>query len=365
MRRILSIVSLLLFLAGAAAAQNAWGPGRIDLPLIAGQYHEAGTVTIHNNNGGLLIDVQMDNGWQMIELHVHAGWEGNPIPVTRKGNVIPGKFDFKYEFDPPALGQAVYLDFVEDLQGFRWGEPCEPQRTRFIAVHAEVRGFDPRTGQTLAEGAWAHGDLEFTQGGWARWLKYEMAHKRNFHFVDSPVAGLIVASPTEYVYTDESGAAPYFPGESASFYLGWQHLGMTLLDHKVSPLDLFPVSDIDDPRVINMAVLLQSLDADADPQPGILITEEVEDCFDQAVGSLGYISITDWSDDPANPTSQVNLLVDATIANCNGIVPLTKVSPEDAQANLDRSLNSAMFRKNISRTPELASSKAKLNVMGV
>ena len=70
------------------------------------------------------------------------------------------------------------------------------------------------------QGAWAHGDLEFTQGGWARWLKYEMAHKRNFHFVDSPVAGLIVASPTEYVYTDESGAAPYFPGESASFYLG-------------------------------------------------------------------------------------------------------------------------------------------------
>jgi len=359
MRRILCIVSLLLFLAGAAAAQNAYGPGRIDLPLIAGQHYEAGVVTIHNNNGGLLIDVQMMNDWKMVELHVHAGWDGNPVPM-KKGNPALGKFDFKYEYSEPAAREPIYLDFDEDLQGFRWGEQWEAQRLRHIAVHADVVN-----GDNQEEGAWAQGNIVFEGGQWGWWLKYPFTHKKMTHFIDSPVAGLIMASPTEYVYTDESGAAPYFPGESASYYLGWQHLGMTLLDHKVSPLDLFASSDTDDPRVINMAVLLQSLDADADPQPGIAITPEVSSCFNQAVGNLGYISITDWSDDPANPTSKVNLLVDATITNCSGTVTLAKVSPEDAKANLDRSLDSTMFRKNVSKTPDLGSSKAKLNIMGV
>ena len=107
-----------------------------------------------------------------------------------------------------------------------------------------------------------------------------------------------------------------------------------------------------------MAMLLQSLDADADPQAGIMITEEVEGCFDQAVETYGYIE--DWAYD-----YQVDAVVDATIDNCVGVVDLVKVSREDARANLDRSLNSTMFRKNVSRTPDLGSTKAKMNIMPV
>ena len=44
---------------------------------------------------------------------------------------------------------------------------------------------------------------------------------------------------------------------------------------------------------------------------------------------------------------------------------MVKVSAEDAKANLDKSVDGIMFRKNVSRTPEMASAKAKLNIMGV
>ena len=359
MRRILTIVSVLLAVACIADAQNALGPGRVDVPFIAGQHFNAGMVTIHNNNGGLLIDVQMADNWRMVELHVHAGWAENPIPTTKDGNPKPGKFDFKYEYADPAAREPIYLDFEEDLNGFRWGAPYEEQRQRHIAVHAEVLELDEFGNVIDEQGAWAQGNMEFEGASqWCWWVLYPMAHKARTHFIDSPVHGLQLVSPTENVLTDESGSALYFPGEYGSFYLGNQLLGTTLLDHKVSPLDLFPVSDVDDPRVINMAVLLQSLDADADPKPGISITPEVTACFNQALDTHGFI--TDWAYTP-----QIDLLVDTTITNCLATVPLVKVSPEDAQINLDRSVNSNMFRKNVSRTPEMVSSKAKMNVMGV
>jgi hypothetical protein len=350
------VLFALVLTAGLVEAQSAYGPGREDLPLVAGQHFEAGTVTIHNNNGGLLIDVRTANDWKMTALHVHAGWAENPVP-TRQGNPVPGQFDFKYEYTEPATGEPVYLDFVEDLQGFRWGEPYEPQRLRHIAVHADVVLLD-ELGQVVAEeGAWAQGDISFEGGEWGWWLRYLMSHKAKVHFIDAPVAGLRMISATEDVLTDEGGGAPYFPGESGTFSLGAQVLGTTVLDHKVSPLDLFPGADIDDPRVANMAMLLQSLDADGTIQEGIQITPEVTACFDQALGTHG--TIADWSAD-----AHVDALVDATVASCPGL-PLTKVTREEAVAHLDKSLNSNMFRKNISRTPDQASSKSKLDVMGV
>lgn len=80
------VAALFAFQSPTNAAQ---GPGRVDIPLIAGQQYEAGTVTIHNNNGGLLIDVQTADGWRLTALHVHAGWADNPVPM-KSGNPVPG-----------------------------------------------------------------------------------------------------------------------------------------------------------------------------------------------------------------------------------------------------------------------------------
>jgi hypothetical protein len=352
MRRTFGILICFLMLTGLASAQESLGYGRLDLPLIAGQQFEAGIVTIHNNNGGLFIGVTTDNGWQMVELQIHAGWAENPVP-TKKGNPVPGQFDFKYEFPARALSQSVFLDFNEDLQGFRWGEPYELQRTRHIAVHADLVQVDGGGNVIAEEGAWARGNNEFDGSQWGWWATYEMTHKARGHFIDSPVDGLQFLSPTENAWTDESGGFFYFPGEHGIFYLGSQYLGTTVLDHKNSPLDLFSMSDIEDPRVANMAKLLQSLDADAAPKQGITITPETRACFEQALTTHGHV--TDWSVD-----GHIDALVQTTIANCPGLV---EVDREDAVANLDRSVNPSMFRKNVSRTPERASAKAKLNIM--
>ena len=368
-KRAVWIVPLVLLAASLAAAQNAHGPGRVDVPLIAGQFYEAGTVTIHNNNGGLLIDIEMANGWHLAELQVHAGWADNPVP-TVLGNPVPGKFDHKFEYGSYAAGQEIFLDFVEDLQGFRWGEPYEAQRLRHIAVHADVVLLDAYGTVTQVEGAWAQGDIPFEGGQWGWWLKYMMAHKARFHFIDAPVAGLRVITETEDVLTDGGGGGPYFPGETGSFYLGMQPLGTTELDHRISPLDLFPEADIEDPRVANMAMLLQSLDADGDLSKtwddddnlrgGIQITPEVRACFNQALGVYGII--TDWSAD-----DQVEALVDATIDSCDGVPEhsMVKVNREDAVAHLEKTLSSLMFRKNVSKTPEMGTTKSKLDLMPV
>lgn len=355
---IISGVIIFLFVVTANSASASFGPGRVDLPLIAGQYYEAGTVTIHNNNSGLLIKVATANGWKFDELHVHAGWEENPVPTNKNANPIPGQFGFIYEYPTPANGESIFLDFEEDLEGFRWGAPYETKRLRYIAVHAHAVQIDSDGVVTAEEGAWAKGDIPFEGNNWGWWLKYPMTHKARTHFIDSPVEGLRMISPTEDTLTDTSGGASYFPGESASFMLGNQPLGTTVLDHKVSPLDLFPAADLEDPQVINMAMLLQSLDADAAPKRGITLSPAVVTCFNQSLDTHGLI--TDWTDD-----AHVDALVDTTIASCSGTVTLVKVSREDAVTNLDRSVNANMFRKRVSRTPNQFSSKAKLNVMGV
>jgi hypothetical protein len=357
------LVGLLMLAASGTQALATMGPGRVDLPLIADNQYETGTVAIHNNNGGLLIEIALIDGWQMVELHVHAGWDENPVPM-KNGNPVPAKFDFKYEYEtePPVINKVIFLDFAEDLEGFRWGEPYERERLRHIAVHVDIvqlgENTDGEMVVTAAEGAWAKGDIPFSGSQWGWWLEYPMTHKARTHFIDSPVEGLRMVSPTEDCLTDASGGADYFPGEVAGFYLGDQLLGTTLLDHKVSPLDLFPNTDLEDPQVQNMAMLLQSLDADADPKPGITLTPAVVACFNRALDQ--HDIITDWSDD-----NHVDAVVAATIANCSGVVDLKVVERDVAIANLDRSVNANMFRRRLSRTPDMPSAKAKLNIMGV
>ena len=175
-------LSAMLRLLTNSAQAEPMGPGRVDIPLIAGQHYGAGCVVIHNNNGGLKIEIEMFNGWQMVELQVHAGWAENPVPM-KNGNPVPGKFDFKYEYElaAAAKGETIFLDFEEDLEGFRWGEPYESQRLRHIAVHADVvqigLNLDGEIVATAEEGAWAQGDIAFEGGEWGWWLKYPMTHK--------------------------------------------------------------------------------------------------------------------------------------------------------------------------------------------
>ena len=333
------------------------GPGLHVTTLYAGQTIDAGTASVWNSREKLQIQVEALEGWRISEIQIYVGTD--PVP-TKKDNPVPGKFPYKKEYTNPSHQHTLVLDLEEDL-AFNWGAPWEDQRIQNIAVHTDLVQLDEKGKVIAEEGAWAFGPAAFEGGQWGWWFSYEIAHPRRGHFIDSPVGGLSFETPTHAGKTDESGGFDYFPGERVDLAVGSVHLGTPLASHKVSPLDIFEEADIDDPRVINMARLLQSLDADASPKDGISITGDVEACLDQAVQGLGLTGV-DFFDD-----AQIESVIQGTINHCEGVdgITLTAVSAEDAKANLDRSLNTAMFRKNVSRTPDLTSSKSKLNIMGM
>ena len=183
-------------------------------------------------------------------------------------------------------------------------------------------------------------------------------HPKRGHFIDSPVGGITYLTPTQEGVTDLNGGFDYFPGDLVELAVGNVKLGSTGANHKISPLDIFESADTSDPEVINMARLLQSLGADADPKQGIDISDEVVDCLNIAYDG----TVVDFADE-----GQVEALIWRTREVCSVEYDLTLVvvSAEDAKENLDKGLDSSLFRKNISRSPELTSSKSKLNIMGV
>ena len=121
---------------------------------------------------------------------------------------------------------------------------------------------------------------------------------------------------------------------------------------------------MDDDRVLNVARLLQSLDADGNPAQGAInITEPVIACLESALAGLPPIPPPDvfFADDAA-----VGALIDATVAACAGVVVLTAVTKEEALENLNNGQKAGnLMKKNISKTPDMKSDKAKIEIMPV
>ena len=140
----------------------------------------------------------------------------------------------------------------------------------------------------------------------------------------------------------------------------------------MSPLDILG-SDSGDPRVVNMARLLQALDTKGDLKGSILITPTVRGCLNAAVASTpGFYDEYDLF---AN-TEMVESIIDTTLGYCNyagNIDPVTeeqvtlvKYSLDEAQGNLEAGLNaSGIFRKNVTKTEDWAEDKQKLEVIPV
>ncbi|MBC2733981.1 MAG: hypothetical protein HF981_06455 [Desulfobacteraceae bacterium] len=369
-------------------------------------YPATGTVDMWNTRVKLQLRVAPEDltcqdsvgDWKIKKLDVYIG--NDPVPLRPNGTPDLDVFPYRVEYDEPAGQYALTLDLEEDLD-FRWGRPYEELRQQNMCVHGVFVFVDRIKGKVLYQrDVWtvdpdfeatgpeseaivsgigkvrqlvvkgnanrhrqnhANGFLKQKILGHWGYDTYEMAHPRRAHFIDSPVGGMTFQTPTHYGRTDESGAFDYFPGETVDLAIGGIYIGSTPVDHKISPLDLFQNSDIDDLRVINMARLLQSLDADADPNKGIQITDAVETAFAAAMAGKGLDSI-DFTDDDL-----VEDIIQDTIAESRamGGPDLVAVSAEDAQQHLGKSTSSDMFRKKISRTPDLASAKAKLNIMGV
>jgi len=378
---LLLCATTMVFAQTPATGAAFGGPGLYEMTLFAGQTIDAGTVGVWNSPKKLIIQVETSGDWQIAEAHIYVGYPSaaDPIPTTKKGNPVPGKFPYKQEYANPVPKHTLTLDLKEDL-GFSWGSQSFGLRVPSLAVHAALVQLDSAGGVIASEGAWAFGpytfdDAEWTgdytldvaQWGW--WTTYELAHPMRGHFIDSPVTGLGYSGPTQQGVTADSsdedgGGFLYFPDEMIEFSVGGVSLGSALADKKVSPLDLFHGADVDDPRVINVARLLQSLDDDHS-DGRINIRPVVAACLDTAMANYGLTEVgIDWASD-----GQVEAVINETIAVCDGNpedVVLVAVTAEEAQGNLEAGLNaSGIFRKNISKTEDWGEDKQKLEVMPV
>ena len=127
-------------------------------------------------------------------------------------------------------------------------------------------------------------------------------------FVDAPVQGLYYESGTLSGFTDGDGRFQYREGEEVRFFIGDIPLGEAAPGKALlTPMDLVSGGSLDTPAVINIARLLQSLDAEPGEQ-SITIPEHVQAgavVSNEMLASA--IEFLDFSDDPAfaNAASQL------------------------------------------------------------
>lgn len=356
----LVVATLYLFQSPANAAQPG-GPGLLQAPIITQTLERVGVANVWNTRTELHVELYSADPWQFKNIHIYVG--NDPVPATLKGILIPGQFSYVQEY---LYGQTfeLVLDLSDHL-GFRWGIPYKDKRLQNMAIHLDIT----KIGSKIEEGAWAYtgmgssmeeevvdlalySDFPGVGTGWS--FSYLLTHPMRGHFHDAPVSGLGFVTPSNVGITDQSGGFDYFPEEKVAFFLGSYHLGTTTADHRVSPLDLFE-ADIDDPRVINLARLLQSLDSEYPTRSGIQITPVIIGHFEWAMDYLGLTSLNFEDSDE----------IDEIIQLVASRYPLLIVSAEDARIHLEEQLNNSMFRKNVSRTPEMLTAKSKLDVMPV
>lgn len=193
-------------------------------------------------------------------------------------------------------------------------------------------------------------------------------------FVDSAVGGLDYQLnvtgffgfqyPTGFSgKTNADGEYQFEEGDTVVLSLGGLILGETRGSVlPVSPVDLFQDDPASSQKVVNVARILQSMDSDRDSSNGITILPESVEALTALVGcTVGEACTVDLpSYDTLALTALLNELVDTTEVDDQ------VVTEDSALSHLLVTLgDSAMIRKNISKTAQLHSSKPKMNIMSI
>jgi len=95
-------------------------------------------------------------------------------------------------------------------------------------------------------------------------------------FLDAAVDGIAYVSGSQTGYTDENGTFKYESGKTVTFSVGNILLGQAKGKSIITPIDLVSgATECTDPVVTNIIRFLQTLDADENPNNGILINDSV------------------------------------------------------------------------------------------
>ena len=306
----MSLFLVLCLFAGSAGAEEAltW-PVNSDLVSkdanVSTVWHDMGDVSIWNTKDDLKIDIKAAPGFAIAEIAIHIVDDPADFDAVfdkKEGKPKISKFDIRKDYLTDFGIQPLSHQEVIPLANLDvcWGvnpEKCPPNR--YIIVFAELlqqqTTVEGTTWVSVGEGAFAKSNSGVfdrfpgsTAAGdaiyWGFYVTYPLAKVEPGHFIDANVNGLTFATPTQFGVTGDEGQFWFIPEERIDFSVGSLPLGDALGDRRVSPLDLFEEADLDDDRVLNVARLLQSLDADGMHDRGsIQITDPVVACVNSAL----------------------------------------------------------------------------------
>ena len=381
---VLALVSALLCLAagGVSAEEELIWPVETKLMYhdgdVATLWHDAGDVAMWNTRNDLKIAIIPYSGFKIEEVAIHVVEDPDDFPLDKHDKPRISKFDYKTDYlgDVGILAENHLEEIpLGDLPGdLCWGvnpDKCPPNRYIVVAVElAQFSGYDDLGGEvwtriggtSYAENGGVFDRLGHTNTDavWGYYVTYPLAKVEPGHFIDANVNGLAYATITQSGVTGEEGQFWFLPDERVEFAVGSLPLGDALADRRVSPVDLFPGSDMDDDRVINVAWLLQSLDGDGNPAQGAInINEPTIACLESALATHPELMPGDFSD-----ADIVGDLIAAMQSGCD--VALAALTREEAWENLKNGQKAGnLMKKNVSKTPGMASDKAKIEIMPV
>ena len=149
------------FPAHAVVFESPW---EATIKLMAGQDINAGKILIRDDAFYLTIKFQAEPDWRITEVHLAIATSLNGIPQTKKGNPIPGKFQY-------------INDTLDSVESFQYKIPMTWANGTilYIAAHCVVEGVDDFCGRN--ESAWA-GNLSFPGRNWANYTTYLIEYRR-------------------------------------------------------------------------------------------------------------------------------------------------------------------------------------------
>jgi hypothetical protein len=169
---------ILLFL-GLTISEEALATDVYESPVIAGQDFDnpAGVVLVGKGGGvydGLLFVIwYMDSPWIITDYHLAVEEDLNDIPVNKKGNPIPGHFEYTSESDELFMNKPMEVAFAFDIEDMGWEETVgeTPGTTLYICAHAVVEDqSDTNPENWREETSWADTGLFFNDSGWAMYF---------------------------------------------------------------------------------------------------------------------------------------------------------------------------------------------------
>jgi hypothetical protein len=204
-----AIAIVAMFLMSAAPIVGACDYAySTDQVLYAGQKDIGATVSVEHDAGNFYVTYTMPDGWWLSETHVAISVNGiGDIPQTKKGNPIPGQFEYSQTHNPMVDEYTYTIPFPED---FDWGDcVC-------FATHAVVKKVVDGV-VTQEQTGWG-GENGFPGKNWALYFCYKPA--KVLSLPSSITAKITYPGSSSYWDVDvTSGGSGDLP--TSNNWLGW------------------------------------------------------------------------------------------------------------------------------------------------